>query len=159
MLAIAGLCGPQQKEQQNEQQKVRALGRHLIVELRDADQIDCPEHVRSSFVRAVEASGATLLSIHLHRFTPQGVSGVAILAESHISIHSWPERRYAALDVFMCGDADPYAAAYSLKKSLGARRMSIIEIRRGVIDEASPNEVNPEEASPEEIDSAPWSRS
>lgn len=135
MPTIASLCATQQKAQQ----KAPALGRHLIIELRDADLIDCPEHVRASFVLAVEASGATLLSIHLHRFTPQGVSGVAILAESHISIHSWPERRYAALDVFMCGDADPYAAAHSLKESLGAGRMSILEIRRGDFDDIGPD--------------------
>jgi len=55
---------------------------------------------------AVLQAGATLLHIHLHHFTPNGgISGVAVLAESHISVHTWPERNFAAFDVFMCGDA------------------------------------------------------
>ena len=80
-------------------------GAHLIVDLWDAERLDDIGHIEATLKDCVEAAGATLLHIHLHHFTPNhGVSGVAVLAESHISIHTWPERGYAALDVFMCGD-------------------------------------------------------
>ena len=83
-------------------------GQHLIIDLWGAERLDDLAHVERALVDAVDAAGATLLHIHLHHFTPNGgISGVAVLAESHISIHSWPEKNYAALDVFMCGDADP----------------------------------------------------
>ena len=76
-----------------------------------ARRLDDIAFIETTLRQAVQLSGATLLHIHLHHFTPNaGVSGVAVLAESHISIHTWPERQYAALDVFMCGDADPYRA-------------------------------------------------
>ena len=74
-----------------------------------AERLDDIEHIEATLRRCVEAARATLLHIHLHHFQPNGVSGVAVLAESHISIHTWPEAGYAALDVFMCGSADPDA--------------------------------------------------
>jgi S-adenosylmethionine decarboxylase len=84
--------------------------------------------------RAVEAAGATLLPLHLHAFSPSGgVSGVAVLAESHISIHTWPDRGYAALDVFMCGTAQPHAVVPIFRKTLGARRLTVAEQLRGVL--------------------------
>ena len=77
---------------------------------------------------------ATLLHIHLHHFTPNGgVSGVAVLAESHISIHTWPEKNYAALDVFMCGDSEPYRAIDVLKKAFGPSNVEVGEHRRGKV--------------------------
>ena len=80
----------------------------------------------------VEEAGATLLHIHLHHFTPNnGVSGVAVLAESHISIHSWPECGYAALDVFMCGHADPHRAIDVLKRKFRPSRVEVAEYLRG----------------------------
>ena len=83
---------------------MRCAGAHLIVDLYDAKQLDDIDHIEAALRQCVEAAGATLLHIHLHHFEPNGgVSGVAVLAESHISIHSWPENGYAALDVFMCG--------------------------------------------------------
>jgi len=106
-------------------------GTHLIVELAEAEGLDDPERIRQAFLDAIEASGATLLHIHLHRFTPQGVSGVAVLAESHISVHTWPESRYGAFDVFMCGDADPRKAVDVLKAAFNARRVEVTEILRG----------------------------
>ena len=79
-------------------------GTHLIIDLVRAERLDDLEHIEQTLRRCVEVAGATLLHIHLHHFTPNGgVSGVAVLAELHISIHSWPEYGYAALDVFMCG--------------------------------------------------------
>jgi S-adenosylmethionine decarboxylase len=88
--------------------------------------------------RAVEAAGATLLHIHLHHFTPNGgVSGVAVLAESHISVHTWPECDYAAFDIFMCGDARPELGAEVLRETFTPSRTEIVEHRRGVVDEAN----------------------
>jgi S-adenosylmethionine decarboxylase len=83
-------------------------GVHLIIDLWGARALDDLAAVESALRRAVDAAGATLLHVHLHHFSATGgISGVAVLAESHISIHTWPERDYAALDVFMCGDCDP----------------------------------------------------
>ena len=82
----------------------------------------------------VEEAGATLLHIHLHPFAPEGVSGVsgvAVLAESHISIHTWPERRYAALDVFMCGDAQPEKCVEVLRRHFNAGEVRVNELLRG----------------------------
>ena len=72
--------------------------------------------------RCVAAAKATLLHIHLHHFQPSGVSGVAVLAESHISVHTWPEKGFAAFDVFMCGDAEP-------RKALDVFKGTIVEVR------------------------------
>jgi S-adenosylmethionine decarboxylase len=99
-----------------ERDGVRFAGTHLIIDLFGARRLDDLKHIKETLKRCVEVAGATLLHIHLHHFTPNGgVSGVAVLAESHISIHSWPEVGYAALDVFMCGDANPHATVDGLK--------------------------------------------
>jgi S-adenosylmethionine decarboxylase len=80
--------------------------------------------------------GATLLHIHLHHFTPNGgISGVAVLAESHISIHSWPERGYAALDIFMCGQSQPSKSLAVLQKAFQPRNIYVNEQMRGSIYE------------------------
>ena len=81
--------------------------------------------------RCVDAARATLLHIHLHHFQPNGVSGVAVLAESHISIHTWPEVGYAALDVFMCGKAEPDACIPVLREAFTAQRVGVNELLRG----------------------------
>ncbi len=106
-------------------------GTHLIVELAEADGLDDPQRIEQAFLDAINAAGATLLHIHLHRFTPQGVSGVAVLAESHISVHTWPESRYGAFDVFMCGDADPHKAVDVLAEAFNAGHVQVTELRRG----------------------------
>jgi S-adenosylmethionine decarboxylase len=107
-------------------------GTHLIVDLFEARRLDEIEHVRATLIECVRASGATLLHVHLHHFTPNGgVSGVAVLAESHISIHTWPERRYAALDVFMCGAARPEATVPVLRRAFGPCEASVTTLRRG----------------------------
>ena len=79
----------------------------------------------------VTTCGATLLHIHTHRFSPQGVSGVAVLAESHISVHTWPEIGYGAFDVFMCGDAVPMKAVEVLRQTFNARDVQVKEFLRG----------------------------
>ena len=80
-----------------------------------------------------EAAGATLLHIHLHRFQPDGVSGVAVLAESHISIHTWPEAGYAALDVFMCGKTEPSRCVPILRTAFAAKQVDVNELLRGQV--------------------------
>ena len=115
-----------------EREGVRYAGTHLIVDLFGARRLDDLKHVEKTLKRCVEAAGATLLHIHLHHFTPNGgVSGVAVLSESHISIHSWPEANYAALDVFMCGDANPENVVPVLKEAFQADAVVVKEHRRG----------------------------
>lgn len=107
-------------------------GTHLLIDVREAEGLDDLKLIEKTMKECVEAAGATLLTIDLHHFTPNGgISGVAILAESHISIHSWPEYGYAALDVFMCGDAQPQKAVPVLKRAFNAGRVDVEEVRRG----------------------------
>lgn len=110
---------------------VRCAGAHLIIDLYGASNLNEIDYVETTLRRCIEVSGATLLHIHLHRFEPDGVSGVAVLAESHISIHTWPEAGYAALDVFMCGDADPDACVPILREAFAAKRVAVSELLRG----------------------------
>lgn len=111
---------------------VRCAGAHLIIDLYDAKKLDDIELIEDALRRCVDAAGATLLHIHLHHFEPNGgVSGVAVLAESHISIHSWPENGYAALDVFMCGKAKPEACVPVLRKAFKPKRIAVSELLRG----------------------------
>ena len=111
---------------------VRCAGAHLIIDLYDAHRLDELEWVEQTLRRCVEAAGATLLHIHLHPFEPNGgISGVAVLAESHISIHSWPEQQYAALDIFMCGKARPERCIEVLLEAFTPRRVAIEELLRG----------------------------
>jgi S-adenosylmethionine decarboxylase len=110
---------------------VRCAGIHLIVDLYGAQHLDDIDHIEATLRRCVEAASATLLHIHLHHFQPNGVSGVAVLAESHISIHTWPEVGYAALDVFMCGTADPDKCIPVLRKAFNPKRVGVNELLRG----------------------------
>lgn len=111
---------------------VRCAGAHLIVDLYEAQRLDDIDHIEATLRRCVDAAGATLLHIHLHHFEPNGgVSGVAVLAESHISIHSWPENGYAALDVFMCGNAKPEACVPVLRAAFKPKQVAVSEILRG----------------------------
>ena len=115
-----------------ERDGARYAGTHLIVDLWGAERLDDLAHVEATLRNAVTAAKATLLHIHLHHFTPnRGVSGVAVLAESHISIHTWPENGYAALDVFMCGSAEPQATIEILRAAFKPDRLAVQEILRG----------------------------
>jgi S-adenosylmethionine decarboxylase len=110
---------------------VRCAGVHLIVDLHGATGLDDIDLIEATLRRCVEAAHATLLHIHLHHFKPNGVSGVAVLAESHISIHTWPDASYAALDVFMCGKASPDACIPVLREAFQAERVEVNELLRG----------------------------
>jgi S-adenosylmethionine decarboxylase len=84
------------------------LGTHLIVDLHHASRLDDLEHVEGVLRKCVQSVAATLLQLHVHRFpTNAGVSAVAVLAESHMSLHTWPEKAFAAFDAFTCGMSDP----------------------------------------------------
>ena len=107
-------------------------GRHIIIDLFGATRLDDAVHIEDAFKKCIEACGATLLHIHTHVFEPNGgVSGVAVLAESHISTHTWPEREYAAFDVFMCGDAEPRNAVKILEEAFEAKQVRVTELLRG----------------------------
>jgi len=106
-------------------------GTHLIIEVVDGDGLDDEARIQKAFRDCVETCGATLLHIHTHKFSPQGVSGVAVLAESHISVHTWPEIGYGAFDVFMCGDAEPWRAVDVLRDAFDAGEVRVKELLRG----------------------------
>ncbi len=109
-------------------------GSHLLIDLWEAERLDDLGHVEAALREAVEAVGATILRVDLHHFTENdGVSGVAVLAESHMSIHTWPEIGYAALDVFVCGDCDPFKALPVLKVAFRPGRIQVTEQKRGLM--------------------------
>ena len=113
---------------------VSFAGTHLIVDVWGADQLDDLELMECAMREAVEAAKATLLHIHLHHFTPNGgISGVAVLAESHISVHTWPERQFAAFDIFMCGGAKPELAVKVLQTHFQPGQFQVKELLRGRI--------------------------
>lgn len=115
-------------------QGVVCAGRHFIIDLFGASRLDELETMETALRRAVELAGATLLHIHLHHFDPNGgISGVAVLAESHISVHTWPENDYAAFDVFMCGDARPELTVEVFEQAFGPERVGVRELLRGVV--------------------------
>ncbi len=109
-------------------------GSHLIIDLWEAEGLNDRDRIEQALIDAVKEAGATLLHIHLHTFTDGGgISGVAVLAESHISVHTWPEKGYAAFDVFMCGDAEPRKAMNVFKRAFNPGRIVIGEHKRGVL--------------------------
>lgn len=115
---------------------VTFAGTHLLLDFYEGQRLDQLELMEEAMREAVTRAGATLLHIHLHHFTPEGgISGVAVLAESHISVHTWPERGYAAFDIFMCGDARPELAARYLESVFNPGRALLQTHLRGVIDD------------------------
>jgi S-adenosylmethionine decarboxylase len=117
-----------------ERNGVKFAGMHLILELWQATRLDDPKFIAETLERAAKAASATVLHTHMHHFSPNGgVSGVVVLAESHISIHTWPERNYAALDIFMCGQCDAYLAVPILREAFGAGSVQLSELKRGLI--------------------------
>jgi len=124
----------QQKDHFITREGLTFAGSHLIIDLWDAEGLDDRDRIEQALIDAVRAAGATLLHIHLHTFSEGGgISGVAVLAESHISVHTWPERAYAAFDVFMCGDAEPRKALGVFKAAFNPGRIVIGEHKRGVL--------------------------
>lgn len=109
-------------------------GTHIIIDLWEASRLDDLELMEQTLIKAVKEVKATLLHIHLHHFQPNGgISGVAVLAESHISVHTWPERGYAAFDVFTCGDSMPEKAVDVLKAAFNPSEVVVSSHFRGRI--------------------------
>ncbi len=114
---------------------MNALGRHLLLELFDCDSdaINNLEAVKGALVEAAKRAQATIVDVVFHEFNPFGISGVVVIAESHLSIHTWPEYRYAAVDIFSCGEVlQPGVAASYLVEQFGAERASVVELQRGM---------------------------
>ncbi|MDH5433138.1 MAG: adenosylmethionine decarboxylase [Gammaproteobacteria bacterium] len=115
---------------------IEFAGTHLIFDFWGATELDNLSRMEDALRESVAVAGATLLHIHLHHFTPNGgISGVAVLAESHISVHTWPERGYAAFDVFMCGDAEPEKTIAVLKRAFLPEHVNITEHLRGMVSD------------------------
>ncbi len=113
---------------------MRGLGRQLVVELWGCERsTDDPKAIRQALLQAVERARATLIEVQVHPFNPHGVSGMAMLAESHIAVHTWPEIGYVALDVFTCGEGvAPEGAVEVLCDLFRPQHTSVVEIRRGI---------------------------
>lgn len=117
-----------------EQDGIVYAGRHLLIDMWRAERLSDADFIEQTLRRAVAAAGATLLRIDLHCFTENGgISGVAVLAESHMSIHTWPECGYAALDVFMCGKCDPAKTLPVLRAAFRPGEFQVSEYRRGLM--------------------------
>ncbi len=115
---------------------MNVLGLHLLLELKECNPrlLDDLEYVRNSLVQAAEGVGAHIVGESFHRFYPQGVTGILSIAESHVSIHTWPEYNYAAADIFTCGASfQPADAAQVLIARFESRAPEITEIRRGLL--------------------------
>jgi S-adenosylmethionine decarboxylase len=106
-------------------------GHHLIIEVVDGTGLDDENRIQRAFRQIVDACDATLLHMYTHRFSPQGISGVAVLAESHITVHTWPEIGYGAFDVFMCGAARPERAPEVLAQLFETRDVRVKTLKRG----------------------------
>jgi S-adenosylmethionine decarboxylase len=115
--------------------RLNALGRHLLLELFDCDPdaISNLEAVKGALVEAAKRAKATIVDVVFHEFNPFGISGVVVIAESHLSIHTWPEYRYAAVDIFSCGEMlEPEVAASYLVEQFAAERTAVVELQRGM---------------------------
>lgn len=113
---------------------METMGRHVIAELWGCnfEKINDIEFIERTFVDAALKSGAEVREVAFHKFAPHGVSGVVIISESHLTIHSFPEHGYASIDVYTCGDLDPSIAADYIAEALGAEIRENIEIPRGM---------------------------
>jgi S-adenosylmethionine decarboxylase len=112
----------------------KVVGKHAIYELLGANPnlLNNEEFVKTALTEAASTAGATLLSLVSYRFEPQGVTAIALLSESHISIHTWPEHGYAAIDCFTCGEhTDPESACHSMKYSFESTHGSMRLLKRG----------------------------
>jgi len=115
---------------------MRALGRHVLCEYYDCDRalLNSTTHIRAELLAAARAAGATPMQDIVHAFSPHGVTGVVVIAESHFSVHTWPEHGFAAVDLFTCGETiDPWIAFEHLATALRAKSHSVMELRRGLL--------------------------
>lgn len=114
---------------------MKAVGRHLILEMWDCQNLDSVQVVEQALREMVDALHVGLLDLKVYPFSPVGVTGVAIVSESHLIIHTWPELGYAAVDVFTCGERrDPEVAVPVLRKHFVPERIQVMEMTRGQLD-------------------------
>ncbi|MFS0780630.1 adenosylmethionine decarboxylase [Bacillus sp. 1P06AnD] len=113
---------------------METMGRHVISELWgcDFEKLNNVARIEQIFVDAALRSGAEVREVAFHKFAPQGVSGVVIISESHLTIHSFPEHGYASIDVYTCGELDPNIAANYIAEALGAETRENVELPRGM---------------------------
>ena len=117
---------------------MQALGRQILVEFYDCNQavLNSENQIRAILLEGVRRSRATIVSDTFHTFSPHGVSGVIVIAESHVTIHTWPEHGYAAIDIFTCGETiDPWVIQHYLQEQFGAANVSSMELKRGLFAE------------------------
>jgi S-adenosylmethionine decarboxylase len=115
---------------------VHALGTHLLVELRECNSklLNDLKKVEDLMVSAAKIASATVIESKFHKFSPFGISGVVVIAESHLTIHTWPEYGYAAVDIFTCGDVlKPETAANYLVDKFQSKNPSVMEVKRGML--------------------------
>ena len=116
---------------------MKALGRHILAEFFGCDSImlNDVDSIERTLVDAALDAGAEIREVAFHRFSPQGVSGMVIISESHLAIHTWPELGYAAVDVFTCGDeVDPWDAYNYIVTAFGADKVTATEVKRGIFE-------------------------
>lgn len=113
---------------------MNTLGSHLLVEYEgcDPDLLDDEAKIRDLMREAARAAGATEVAVVFHRFSPQGVTGVVVVEESHLSIHTWPEYGYASVDFYTCGECEPKRAHEVLLRGLCATRAEVMRVERGL---------------------------
>jgi S-adenosylmethionine decarboxylase proenzyme len=130
------LWNPQNKKLQSKtnllEGRRRYTGIHLIAEFWYGKNIENPKELKKILLEAAKKANNTPLEVLIHKFSPQGITGVILLAESHIAIHAWPEFNYLAIDIFTCGKkAMPYKALRYLEKEFKPKKVEIREIKRG----------------------------
>lgn len=124
---------------------MHALGRHLVLELNGCNPklLGDVKRVEDIMVAAAKIAKATVVGVHFHQFSPFGVSGVVVIAESHLAIHTWPEHAYAAVDIFTCGETlNSELAAQYLVEKFQSRQPSLMELKRGLIPDSKPARVS-----------------
>ena len=130
---------------------MHSLGKQIVAEFYHCPEgrLEDPVLVEQAMLEAARCSGATVVTRAFHQFSPHGVSGVVVIAESHFAIHTWPEYGYAAVDLFTCGDTVCARRAFEhLRSALGAAQVSTMELRRGQLDLLNPDFVDGREAAP-----------
>jgi len=129
---------------------MQSLGKQLIVELYGCERtlLDDPLRLESILLEAINRSGATVIQPFFHQFSPHGVSGVVVIAESHVAIHTWPEFGYGAVDIFTCGTQVKLDIIYEhIRSELRAQEVSVLEVERGTLN-LPPSEIRHKPSEP-----------
>jgi S-adenosylmethionine decarboxylase len=118
-------------------ERFMVLGRRLLIEFWSCDYsiLNNKKKIKQLLYTAAQVGGANLINLFVHKFSPHGITGTATLSESHICIHTWPEYRYAAIDIFMCGKCNPYLSLEFLESVLYPESTKITEVISGIPSE------------------------